>query len=67
MNIWLAAVAAVFARGARKEYAYLRRSVANTVSADEFAALAEAAGFAVKIKRRFFPSATCLILTSRGR
>ena len=66
VNLWLTAIAALFARGARKEYTYLRSSVANTVSAGEFAALAEKAGFAVKRKRRFFPSATCLILTSRG-
>ena len=32
VNVWLAAVAFIFAHGARKAYAYLRRSVAGTVS-----------------------------------
>ena len=69
VNAWLAAVAFVFAHGARKAYAYLRRSVAGTVSASEFCALAEAEGFTLCGRRAIFPSATLLVLrpSSPGR
>jgi len=60
VNIWLSLVAFLFAHGARKPYAYLRRSVAETVSADEFVALAARAGFQCDCRRTFFPSATGL-------
>lgn len=62
VNVWLAAVARLFAHGVRKEYAYLRCSITGTVSAEEFAMLAEAAGF-IPLRRRFlFPAATCMVL-----
>ena len=60
VNAWLSFVAFLFAHGARKSYAYLRRSVAETVSADEFVALAERVGFRCDRRRAFFPSATGL-------
>ena len=64
VNAWLSAIARLFARGASGEYAYLRKSVAGTVSTDEFAALAASEGFTVKCRRRFFPSATCIALSA---
>ena len=60
VNIWLSVVAFLFAHGARKAYAYLRRSVAETVSAEEFVSLAARAGFGCDRHRTFLPSATCL-------
>ncbi len=60
VNIWLSLVAFLFASGARKAYAYLRRSVAETVSADEFVSLAARVGFQCDRRRIFFPSATGL-------
>lgn len=62
VNAWLAAVAFVFARGAREEYSYLRRSISGTVDADGFVALARKAGFTPLRRRFFLPSATCLVL-----
>ena len=60
VNSWLSLVAFLFASGARKAYAYLRRSVAETVSADEFVSLAARVGFQCDRRRIFFPSATGL-------
>ena len=60
MNIWLFLVALLFASGARKAYAYLRRSVAETVSADAFVSLAARTGFRYGRRFTFFPSATGL-------
>ena len=64
VNAWLGIVAAAFARGAASEYAYLRRSIANTVSAQEFERLAERAGFVVASRRNLFPAATCITLSA---
>lgn len=64
VNVWLRTVAAVFARDAADEYAYLRRSIANTVSADEFEELAKRVGFAVTRRRNLFPAATCITLSA---
>ena len=61
VHAWLAAVAFLFARGARREYAYLRASVRATVSAAEFRSLADAAGFALLRHRFLFPAATCML------
>ena len=60
VNLWLSGVAFLFAHGARKAYAYLRRSVAETVSADAFISLAAREGFRCDRRRIFFPSATGL-------
>ena len=64
VNIWLSLVAFLFAHGARKAYAYLRRSVAETVSADAFVSLAARVGFRCDRRRTFFPSATGLSFRS---
>ena len=64
VNLWLSLVAFLFARGARKAYAYLRRSVAETVSADAFVSLAARAGFRCDCRRTFFPSVTGLSFRS---
>jgi len=60
VNIWLSVVAFLFAHGARRAYAYLRRSVAETVSVEEFVSLAARVGFECGSRRTFLPSATCL-------
>jgi len=67
VNAWLAAVAFLFARGAHAEYAYLRHSMAHTVTADEFTTLAESSGFKVLRRRFLFPAATCLTMQSSDR
>ena len=60
VRMWLAVVAAIFAGGSRREYAYLRSSVAGTITADEFVRMAKDVGF-TSIRRRFlFPAATAL-------
>ena len=66
VNIWLSLVASLFASGARKAYAYLRRSVAETVRADAFIALAARTGFRCDRRCTFFPSATGLSFRSVG-
>lgn len=60
VRLWLAAISAIFAGGSRREYAYLRSSVASTVTGDEFVQMAKDAGFP-SVRRRFlFPAATAL-------
>ena len=66
VNVWLATIAFLFAHNARTEYAYLRRSVANTVSANAFESLAKEAGFTLLHRRFFFPAATCMVLKANG-
>ena len=66
VNLWLSLVAFLFAHGARKAYAYLRRSVAETVSADAFVSLAARVGFRCDRRRTFFPSATGLSFRPAG-
>ena len=60
VRMWLAVVAAIFAGGSRKEYAYLRSSVAGTVTANEFIRMAKDAGFTSARRRFLFPAATAL-------
>lgn len=60
VNAWLSIVSWIFAGEKRKEYRYLRKSVAGTVSATGFIALAEQNGFECISKRFFPPAATCL-------
>ncbi len=59
---WLRLVAPLLARGAKADYAYLRASIESTVSAAEFAALAEKVGLVAERKRFFLPSCHCLKL-----
>ncbi len=65
VRAWLALIAFLFARGASAEYAYLRRSMAGTVSVDEFVVLAEQAGFAILHRRTLPPAATALVMQRR--
>ncbi len=59
---WLRLAAPLLARGTKADYAYLRASIESTVSAGEFAALAEKVGLVVERKRFFLPSCHCLKL-----
>lgn len=61
VNIWLSLIAHIFCGHKTSEYAYLRHSVATTVSPDEFANMAEAAGLSPIGRKAFFPSATALV------
>jgi demethylmenaquinone methyltransferase/2-methoxy-6-polyprenyl-1,4-benzoquinol methylase len=60
VNTWLAVVSRLFASDASTEYRYLRRSVANTVTAAEFIATAEDCGFSLCRNSFFPPAATCI-------
>lgn len=62
VNIWLAVVSRIFASGASTEYRYLRQSVANTVAAADFIAMARNIGFSVCRSNFFLPAATCITL-----
>ena len=66
VNIWLATVSRIFANKERNEYRYLRKSVENTVSADEFAKMAESSGFSIHKNVFMFPSASCMTFTKTG-
>lgn len=65
VNAWLTLVSFVFANAFDREYAYLRQSVSRTVSADEFAKMAETAGFSLIARRSLVPSATALVFERR--
>ena len=58
---WLKCAATLFAGGAKDEYSYLRESIGDSCTTDEFAQAARSAGFSPV--RRFFliPSCTCLL------
>ncbi len=60
VNVWLSLIAHIFCWRKTREYAYLRHSVATTVSPDEFAKMAEEAGLSPIGRKAFFPSATAL-------
>ncbi len=62
-DAWLRLGARLFAPGARADYAYLRTSMAQTLSADEFTACAEAAGFTLVQSAFFRPACQFLRLT----
>ena len=64
---WLRCASAVFAAGRAEEYAYLRRSIGKTCTADEFAATARAAGFAVERAEQFLPACSCIVLRKCGK
>jgi len=63
-SLWLRMLAPVLAPGRGDAYAYLRESMRETVSVDEFVALAEKAGFALKSRRFLFPACTCLVFAN---
>ncbi len=64
---WLRLVAPLLARGTKSDYTYLRTSIEHTVSAAEFAARAEMAGFEVVRRLFFLPSCHCLKLRKYGK
>ena len=59
---WLKCLSTLFAKGRVADYAFLRASIAKTRSADEFAALARAAGLAAEREEFFLPACSCLVL-----
>ena len=61
VNLWLVGTARLFAGKSAGEYLYLRKSVADTVSADAFSSMAEMADFRKVGERFFFPAATCFV------
>ena len=65
VSAWLRVFALLFAGRRRAEYAYLRRSIGETWSADEFADHAAAAGFYIARRLDFFPAATAVLLERR--
>lgn len=65
VNAWLAIIACLFCGRKNREYAYLRKSVSDTVSIAEFSTMARDAGFDVANVRSMFPSATALLLRKR--
>ena len=64
---WMACVARLFASGAREDYAYLRASIANTCSAEEFVAMAREVGLAAERPEIFLPACSCLLLRKCGK
>jgi ubiquinone/menaquinone biosynthesis methyltransferase len=60
VTVWLTIISRIFASKANKEYQYLRKSVENTVSADEFISMAQENGFTICNKRFLPPAASCL-------
>ena len=60
VNLWLSLIAHIFCWRKTREYAYLRHSVATTVSPDEFEKMVEEAGLSPIGRKAFFPSATAL-------
>ena len=58
---WMACAARLFAGGAREDYAYLRASIGEACTAEEFGRLAAAAGLGAARRIFFLPACTCLI------
>ena len=63
--LWVKTLARLFAGRHTDAYGYLTDSMRATVSAAEFAALADAAGFTLAKRRFFWPCCTCLRLVAR--
>ena len=64
---WLRCLSALFAPRVAADYAYLRASIANTCSAEEFAAMAREAGLATERTEIFLPACSCLLLRKCGK
>lgn len=62
-SLWIKMLAAIFASRNREGYAHLRQSMLTTVSATEFIALAEAAGFRLDKRKALLPCCTCLLFS----
>lgn len=63
--LWVRTLARLFAKRHTDAYGYLTASMRATVSAAEFAVLADAAGFTLAERRFFWPCCTCLRLVAR--
>ena len=59
-SIWVAALAALFARGKSDAYRHLRDSMRTTLSEAEFVSLASALGFVLEDRLFLLPCCTCL-------
>jgi len=64
---WLRCLSALFAPRVAADYAYLRESIANTCSAEEFAAMAREVGLAAERTEIFLPACSCLLLRKCGK
>jgi len=63
VSAWLAVASALFASGARREYAHLRRSIGAMLTEEAFAEAARAAGFVLRRRARFAPACTALLFS----
>ena len=63
-GLWLRAMASLFARNNAAAYAYLRKSIEQTLSASEFIALAQRQGFVLQARKLFLPGCSCLLFKS---
>lgn len=66
-SAWLRLVSPLLAGGTKADYAYLRKSIEHTTTADEFAAAAGKYGFTAERKAFFLPSCHCLKLRKYGK
>ena len=64
---WLRCLSALFAPRVAADYAYLRASIANTCSAEEFVATAREVGLATERTEIFLPACSCLLLRKCGK
>ena len=64
---WLRCLSALFAPRVAADYAYLRASIANTCSAEEFVAMAREVGLAAERPEIFLPACSCLLLRKCGK
>lgn len=60
VNIWLTVISWIFADDSIGEYKYLRKSIAATLSPDEFVELAGKCMFHAISSKFFFPAANCI-------
>jgi len=66
-SLWLRLAAPLIARTAKGDYAYLRASIERTLSAADFTAAAERAGFAREGEAFLRPSCHCLLFGKYGK
>ena len=65
VRLWVKLAARIFARRHVAAYDYLADSIAETVSADEFSAMAGDADLAEVRRRAFPPATTCAVFRKR--
>ena len=63
-GLWLRAMASLFAHRNAAAYAYLRKSIGQTLSAGEFIALAQRRGLVLQARKLFLPGCSCLLFKS---